>query len=122
MRSIICVLVLSFLASGAAPALAQESTAWREVAAAVPLGTKVKVQTTEGRRISGTLMRVADEGVLVKRDARRPEPAETIPYDRIARLERDTGGGVNIGKAIAVGIASGAGVVLGLILFAMQLD
>jgi len=60
--------------------------------------------------------------VLVKKNTRLPEPAATVAYTDIARLERDTGNGVNIAKAIAIGLASGTGVVVGLILFAMQLD
>jgi hypothetical protein len=122
MRLTALVLMLSIFALGADEAIAQEATAWRQVAEAIPLGSKVRVQTTDGRRLTGTLMRVDDTGVLVKKTTRLPEPAATVAYADLSRLERDHGNGVNIGKAIAIGLASGAGVIVGLILFAMQLD
>ena len=80
-----------------------------KVAEAIPLGSKVKIQTLENKRISGTLMRVDRTTVTVKRNTRRPEPARTIAFGEIAKMERDNGGGVNIGKAIAIGAATGAG-------------
>lgn len=101
----------------------QEATLWKEVAAAIPLGSKVKVQTANGNRMTGTLMSVAGDAVMVKRNTRLPEPAVSIPFSEVSRLERDHGSsGVNIGKAIAIGLASGAGVILGLFAIAMQLD
>lgn len=123
MRAIAIGVICSVLLAGASNAFAgQEATAWRDVAAAIPLGSKVKVETTAGVRMSATLMSVSAEAVMVKRDTRRPEPAVSIPYADVARLERDRGRGVNIGKAIAIGLAAGAGVVLGLFVIAMQLD
>jgi len=122
MRSTALVLMLSVFTLGADEAFAQEAAAWRQVAEAFPLGSTIKLQTAAGKRMTGTLMRVDDTGVLVKKNTRLPEPAATVAYTDIARLERDTGNGVNIAKAIAIGLASGTGVVVGLILFAMQLD
>jgi hypothetical protein len=100
-----------------------EAPAWRQVAEAIPLGSKVKLQTVENKRISGTLMRVDGTSVMVKKNTRRPEPAITVDFDNIAKIERDHGGGgINIAKAAAIGLATGAGVVVSLILFAMQFD
>ena len=132
MRTTAAFLVVSFLlAHLAVPAHArstreagasQEAADWHKVAEAVPLGTKVKVQTVDGHRISGTLMRVDSAGLLVKRNTRYPEPAASVTFANIAKIERQKEGGVNVAKAIAIGIASGAGAMLTLILFAMQLD
>ena len=72
--------LFTLIASNAA---AQESTDWRKVAEAVPLGTKVKVQTQDGKRVSGTLMRVDDTSVMLKRNTRLPEPAVPVAFDRI---------------------------------------
>lgn len=100
-----------------------EADSWRKVAESIPLGSKVKIQTVGNKRISGVLMRVDGNAVMVKRNTRRPEPAITITMDEIAKLERDHGGGgMNTAKAAAVGLATGAGVVLTLILFALQFD
>lgn len=117
--SLICSL---FVMSSSDAVAAQEETAWHRVAEAIPLGSKIKIQTSNGDRINGTLMSVTAEGVMVKKSARRPEPAVTMAFSDVARIERDHGGNANIGKAIAVGLAAGAGVILGLFAIALQLD
>ena len=113
------------VAAGAQTATASQSeaTAWREVAQAIPLGTKVKVQTMDGKRITGTLMRVDGDAIMLKRNARRPEPAQTVAFADVSKLERDKGGnGTNIAKAAGVGLAVGAGIFVSLVLIALQLD
>jgi len=127
MRAIAIGLICSLLLMGTSDAFAgqeapQEATAWRGVAAGIPLGSKVKIQTTTGDRMSGTLMSVGQESVMVKKSTRRPEPAVTVAFSNIARLERDHGNGFSVGKAIAVGLAAGAGVVLSLFAIALQFD
>jgi hypothetical protein len=136
MRAIAIVLVASFLASTSAfaqdlstdlSAEAQsakvEADAWRKVADSIPLGSKVKIQTYEGKRINGTLMRVDGNQILVKRNTRRPEPAVTVMFDDMSKLERDqNGGGSNLAKAAVIGLATGAGVIFSLFLIALQFD
>ena len=123
MRPIAMALVFSIIALGGRNVLAQEATAWREVAHTIPLGTKVKVQTLDGQRISGTLMRVDGDGIMLKRNTRRPEPAKTVAFTDISKLERDKGGnGSNIAKAAGVGLAVGAGIFISMVLIALQLD
>lgn len=123
MRSIALSLIISFvtLGSGGVSAQQSEAAAWRQVAEAIPLGSKVRVQTLENKRISGTLMLVDATALMVKRNTRRPEPAVAIHFADVGKIERDSGG-VNIGKAIAIGVATGAGVILSLFLIALQLD
>lgn len=127
MRTLAIGLICSLLAMSTSDAFAgqpaaSEATAWQTVAAAIPLGSKVKIQTTSGQRMSGTLMRVGEDGVLLKKNTRRPEPAVTVSFAGMARLERDTNKGFNIGKAIAVGLAAGAGIILGMFAIAVQMD
>jgi hypothetical protein len=125
MRLIALGLIVSIFTLGVAEAHAQdvEATAWRQVAEAIPLGSKIKVQTVEGKRLNGTLMRVDGNALMLKRNTRRPEPALTLPFNEIAKLERDQpGGGAHIAKAIGVGLAAGAGVFFSLILIALQMD
>jgi hypothetical protein len=116
MRTIAIVIIATLLTSTST--LAQEADAWRKVAETIPLGTKVKVQTFEGKRITGTLMRVDDKEILIKKNTRRPEPAAVVVFDDVAKIERDKDGGANVGKAIAIGLATGASVVLSLFLIA----
>ena len=125
MRVVAIVLITSIFGLGVGNAYAQqdESTAWRKVAETIPLGSKVKVQIDYGKRVSGTLMRVDETSIMVKRNTRRPEPAVVVPFDEIGKLERDLGqGGTNIAKAIGIGLAAGAGVFFSLILIALQMD
>jgi small nuclear ribonucleoprotein (snRNP)-like protein len=120
MRLIIIVLIASLVSS---TAFAQEAADWYKVAETIPLGSKVRVQLLNGDRVTGTLMRVDGAAVLVKKDTRRPEMAVAIPYDDIGKIERRKEGGVgSIAKVIAVGAAAGAGAMVTLILFALQLD
>ena len=47
----------------------------KHMAAGIPLGTRINVQTTAGRRMTATLMSVTEDAIVVKRDSRVPEPA-----------------------------------------------
>jgi hypothetical protein len=67
-------------------------------------------------------MAVTDEAIVVKRDARVPEPAVTIRFEELARLERSERGGFSVAKAIGVGLAAGAGAILTMFAIAMSLD
>ena len=101
------------------PAL--EAAAFKQMAAAIPVGSRVKLQTTSGRRMTATLMAVDDDGVIVKRASRLPEAAVTIAFSELARLERDQKSGFSLGKAIGVGLAAGAGAILTLFFIAMSI-
>jgi hypothetical protein len=101
---------------------AMEAAAFKQMAAAIPVGSRVKLQTMAGRRMTATLIAVDDDGVIVKRASRLPEPAMTIPFSELARLERDQKGGFSLGKAIGVGLAAGAGAILTLFFIALSID
>lgn len=122
MKTTAIALIVSLFTLIASNASAQESTDWRKVADAVPLGTKVKVQTQDGKRVSGTLMRVDDTSVMLKRNTRLPEPAVTVTFDRISNIERDHGGGMHWAKVLGIGLGAGAGVILTMFIIAFQLD
>ena len=121
MRVITFVLIASLIGLSG-NAFAQESTDWHKVADAIPLGTKVKVQTLDGKRVTGTLMRVDDTAVMVKRNTRSPEAAATVTYDRITNIERDNGGGMSWAKALGIGLAAGTSAILTLFIIALQID
>lgn len=76
----------------------------------------------DGKRVTGTLLRVDETSVMIKKNTRQPEAAVTVKLDRIANMERDNGSGVNVAKAIGIGLGAGAGVILTLFLIALQLD
>ena len=129
MRTTALVIIVTMLSGGMSGVLAAQSqapleaAAWKDVAGAIPLGSRVKAQTMEGRRISGTLMQVSDGAVLVKRNTRLPEAAVSIAFTDLSRLERDHGnGGINLAKAVGIALAAGAGVMITLFAIALQLD
>ena len=119
MRTIAIALIVSLFT--VTTAWSQDAATWRKVADAIPLGSKVKVQRVDGTRVSGTLMRADDTGVMVKKNTRLPEPAVIVSYDRIENIELDHGG-MNWGKAIGFGVAAGAGAILTILAIALQLD
>ena len=100
-----------------------EAKALRDMASAIPLGARVKAQTSSGARISGTLMSVTTDALIIKKKTRLPEPAVTVPFAELSRLElQQQGGGMTIAKMLGVGLAAGAGAILTLFAFVAALD
>ena len=99
-----------------------EAAAFKAAAAGIPLGTRVKVRTREGRRLSATLLAVEEDRIVVIRAARVPEPAEAVPFASLAALEREHRGGFSVGKAIGIGLAAGVGAILTLFAIAVSID
>jgi hypothetical protein len=92
------------------PAL--EAAAFRQMASGIPVGSRVRVETTGGRRLTATLMQVTDEAIVVKRESRVPEPALTIGFDELSSLKRHEPRGPGLAKAVGIGLAAGAGAIL----------
>jgi hypothetical protein len=82
---------------------------------ALPAGTKIKITTVDGETMKATLMAVQDEAIIVRPRTRIPEPAETIPLQRIASVEVQQPNG-SVGRAIAIGAGVGAGAAIGVFL------
>jgi hypothetical protein len=122
MRTTAVALIVSLFTLTAGNAFAQEALQWRKVADSIPLGAKVKIQTLEGKRISGTLMRIDDTAIAVKKSTRIPEAAVVVTYDAIANIERDHGSGMGWGKAIGIGLAAGASAIATIFVIALQWD
>lgn len=80
----------------------------------IPLGARITVALMDGTRTKGTLMVVQEDAIVVRPRTRLPEPAQTIPFAKIATIETEREGGM--GKAIAIGAAVGAGAALGVFL------
>jgi hypothetical protein len=129
MRAMMMVIVGLALTIGPIDAWAAQKTVTtdvevkmlRQMASAMPLGSRVKAQTNSGARVSGTLMSVTDEAVIIKKKTRLPEPAVTVSFAELAGLELQTGEGMSAGKIIGIGLAAGAGAVLTLFGFFLAL-
>jgi hypothetical protein len=93
----------------------QDADVWRRYAAQLPIGSIVRVRTTDGERLTAVLMATDEAGITVMPKTRIPEPARPVAFDRLVQLElaRD---GSNLAKAAAVGGAVGAGVFVGLLM------
>lgn len=71
--------------------------------------------------MSGTLIAVEPDRVIVKRASRVAEPAVGVAFADLAELHRDQKGGFSVGKAIGIGLAAGAGAVLTLFSIAVAI-
>jgi hypothetical protein len=92
---------------------------WRAFAAQVDVGTQLVVRLRNGQRFRATLIAVRDDAVLLQPKTRVPVPVQPVAYGEIVTLERREGGGIGGGKAAAIGIASGAGTFVAILLIAM---
>jgi hypothetical protein len=100
----------------------REAQALKQMAAAIPLGSRVKVHTNNGKRLNGTLMSVSDDAVIIKKRTRLPEPAVTVAFTELSSLELQTGEGMSAGKVVGIGLAAGAGAIITLIAFFAAID
>ena len=98
-----------------APARQDSPDLWRAFAQKLPIGSVVKVRTKDGERLTAILFACDDGSITVKPKKRYPEPARRIGFDRIENVELQRPG-VNYAKAVGIGAAVGASVVL--VLFA----
>jgi hypothetical protein len=121
--TVVCILaVVPSVAAQQPVSLDVETAAMRQVAFAIPLGSRVKVQMRSGRRLTATMLGVEADAIVVKRDARVPESAITIPFSDVALLQRDQKSGFNLAKAIGIGVAAGVGAILTMFAIAISLD
>ncbi|HTM34680.1 MAG TPA: hypothetical protein VL263_25400 [Vicinamibacterales bacterium] len=103
-----------------APAV--ETAAFQQLASAIPIGSRIKVRTADGRRLTATLMAADAQRMIVKRRSRVPEPAVSIAYADLSELRRDEGGGMSVGKAVGIGLAAGVGAILTLLAIALAVS
>ena len=118
-RVISSILLICVLAPGAARAaqgtIVERSPAyWYAYADKLPIGSTVRLRTTDGKRHTAVLAVVDRDGVTIEMKSRIPEPARRFSYDQIQQLELKTHG-ASVAKAAAVGSAIGAGTFLGLL-------
>jgi hypothetical protein len=97
---------------------------WRQYAANLPVGSPVRVATTDGDRFSATLLVVDDHGVTVKPITRIPEPPRQVSYDHLEQLELASAGSSHGDRtaAVVIGIATAAGVFFAGLLLAFALS
>jgi hypothetical protein len=120
---IVALLLAPTLAHAQQPLPADaEAAAFKQLAARIPLGSRIKLQSRDGRRLTATLMTVTDEAIVVKRESRVPEPAVSVPYAELTRLKLEEKSGFTVAKALGIGLAAGVGAILTLFAIAVSID
>jgi hypothetical protein len=95
--------------------------AWRRLSAQLPPAAVVKVVLADGTRLTGIVLAVDDEGILLKPRTRVPEPPRRIRYTSMESLEVEHDRGIGVGKAVAIGVGTGAATFVSLILLTMAI-
>lgn len=83
----------------------------------LPAGTPVRVVMRDGERLSAIFLGAEGDQIVLKPRTRLPEPERRVPIDRVAAIEVDERpGGISTGKAVLIGVLSGAATFFGLLL------
>jgi hypothetical protein len=115
------IVILTFLAANVAlsaqqPGPTQRSREyWFSYASKLPVGSTVRVRTSDGKRQTAVLAVVDEDGITLEPKTRVPEAPRRVPFDQLQQLELKQNG-TNVGKAIAIGAAIGAGTFFGILL------
>lgn len=91
---------------------------WFAYAGKLPIGSTVRVRTSDGQRLTAVLAVVDEESITLEPKARIPEAPRRIPFDQLAQLELKQNGS-SVGKSVAIGAAVGAGTFFGVLLLLM---
>lgn len=112
---VITLLLANATASGQQLDVAPRSGAyWFAYAGKLPIGSTVRVRTTDGQRLTAVLAVVDEAGVTLELKTRIPEPPRRIQFDRLAQLELKQNG-TSLAKGIAIGAGIGAATVFGIL-------
>ena len=74
----------------------------------LPPGSRIRVDTTAGRTVRGTLIKASADELVIQRNTRVAVPPEAIPTAQLARVVVEPAASSN-GKSMAIGAAIGAG-------------
>jgi hypothetical protein len=87
----------------------------------LPIGSIVKVKLKQGKGVKGTLMVIEPDAIVVKPKTRIARPERRLPLTEIEFVELQERNGTNIAKSVGLGLATGAGAFLGLMLLAVAI-
>jgi len=85
------------------------TAAMAEYVGKLPVGSKVRVERTDGAVLRGTLMKATADTIVVQKNTRVAESPVDVPLAQVARVTLEGGGGSSTAKAVAIGIVSGVG-------------
>jgi|SRR5439155_14926411 len=124
MKRLCALLVISALVfpncAARGPAIANQRVAdppelWRSYAEKLPIGSVVRIRTSDGDHLRASLLVVDGTGITVKPTTRVSEPARHLAFDRLDQLEIEplNGGPGARAAAIGIGVATGVGAFFG---------
>jgi hypothetical protein len=96
-------------------AMTQERAVLSDYARQLPIGSRVRAVAADNRKVRGTLVKRTDTSILIQPRTRVAEAFVEIPFDELVTLEQEVPSS-GTGKAVAAGMAAGAGAALGVIL------
>ena len=118
------VVMMTFLSANVgllarqADAVARSREYWFSYAGKLPIGSTVRVRTSDGQRVTAVLAIVDEDSITLEPKTRIPEPPRRIPFDQLSQLELKQNGS-SVAKSVAVGAAVGAGTFFGVLLMLM---
>jgi hypothetical protein len=87
----------------------REPEDWHRYLGNLPAGTKLTIDLADGARVTGIILGVEQDVLVLQPKTRLPTPVRRIPFDAIVALAPESsGGGINVGNAIAIGAVTGA--------------
>jgi hypothetical protein len=101
-------------AVGSSSRIGRSDQYWMTYASKLPIGSTVRVRTTDGQRITAVLAIVDDSGITLEPKTRIPERPRHVPYEKLDQIVLKENGN-SIGKAVGIGMAVGVGSFLGLV-------
>jgi hypothetical protein len=75
----------------------------------LPPGSAVRIESTRGKTLRGTLMKATAQSVILQPRTRIPEPPLEVALTEILSVTPESPGGHSLARAIAAGAAAGAG-------------
>lgn len=100
-------------AADASSRFARSNQYWMSYAGKLPIGSTVRVRTTDGKRMTAVLAIIDDSGITLEPKTRIPERPLHVPYEKLDQVSLKENG--SVAKAVGVGVAVGAGSFLGLL-------
>lgn len=91
------------------PTVQRDPEDWHRYLGNLPAGTRLTVDLADGARVTGIILGVEQNVLVLQPKTRLPSPVRRIPFDTIVALAPESsGGGINAGNAIAIGAIAGA--------------
>jgi hypothetical protein len=82
----------------------------------LPPGAAVRIERARGSALRGTLLKATEQSLIVQPRTRLPEAPVQVPLTEVLSVVPESPNGTNLGKAIGIGVAAGAGAALGVFL------